>query len=162
MSLFCVWFFFLYEFFLSYFFPFLSGTKGPFSQGQQLGGGGWRGRQTRLGMSVLDGLEKEEEVDDEGSRDMMKEQEQQWTRSKFFREGKRANDSRSIYHHTAANGFLILLFSSLSFLRRLVSVFVLRVAGSSPFSAELSVWFVGEEDEDDGGLVRSSVGVQGG
>lgn len=132
MSLFCVWFFILYEFFLSYFFSFSEQDDGhPFlraaTRRRRL-----EGRQTRLGMCVFDGREEEEEEegDDEGSRDLMKEQKQQWTRSEFFGE-ERANDSRSIYHHTAANGFLILLFSSLSFLRPLVCLCLLCGWGGS-------------------------------
>lgn len=59
------------------------------------------GRQTRLGICVFDGREEEEEeeVGDEGSRDLIKEQKQQWTRSEFFGE-EREQTTREAYTTT--------------------------------------------------------------
>jgi hypothetical protein len=73
-------------------------------------------------MCVFDGLEevagrRAESESDEGTAAV--------GAARVFLKG-REQTTRSIYHHTAANGFLILLFSSLSLSRPLVSVFALR------------------------------------
>lgn len=70
--------------------------------GATLGGGGWRERQARPGMCIrwIRGRGRGG-VDDEGSWDMMKEQQQQWTRSEFFGGGESKRLEKQIPPHSS-------------------------------------------------------------
>lgn len=94
--------------------------------GATLGGGGWRERQARPGMCIrwIGRGRGRGGVDDEGSWDMMKEQQQQWTRSEFFGGGESKRLEKHIPPHSS-QWVPYFTISSLSFLRSLVCLCLL-------------------------------------